>query len=482
MIFICEKIKNKMKKINIKHIILVGLFFSLMIFSGCGTTQSSSYQVNLEIWGLFDDSSIYDPIISAYKDINPHVGEIKYRKFTTDSYDSDLIDAMASGQGPDIFLIQNNWVPSFSSKIEIAPDTIFRDTQIKNNFPDVVYSDFVNQRNVYGVPLSVDSLALYYNRDMFNAAGITSPPKTWEEFNECVKKLTKLDENGNIVQAGAAIGTAYNINRSTDILNLFMLQNGVQMVNDQGTKATIDVGVVDSQGDVVKAGENALGYYAQFANSKSPLYTWNKGLHYSLDAFAENKVAMMFNYSWHIPTLRAKNEKLNFSIAQVPQFNEDNKVNYANYWGYVVSKNKKSFMTVNNQQVEIPNEIRVYEAWQFLKFLTTANNGVFTLTNARTGTIKDFVVSIDPAVEYLKTTEKPAARRDIIELQKDDSVIGAFAYGNLIARSWFQINPNSIEKILAEAIDSLNRGSSSIYDALSTANNRIDELMRDSNR
>ncbi|HAV11627.1 MAG TPA: hypothetical protein DCX32_03745 [Candidatus Moranbacteria bacterium] len=464
-------------KNKIKILLSVALLLPVFFFSGC-TSKNTGYLVNLEIWGLFDDSKAYEEIITEYKKINPYVGEIKYRKFTPETYKRDLIDAMASGQGPDIFLIQNTWTPSFGTKIEPAPENILRDSDIRSGFVDVVFNDFVNQEKVYGVPLSVDSLALYYNRDMFNAAGITSPPKTWEEFNEAVRKLTKLDSQGEIVQAGAALGTALNINRSTDILNLLMLQNGVQMTNSQNTKATINVGVVGSDGNVVKSGENSLGYYAQFANVRSPFYTWNNKQHNSIDAFSEGGVAMMLNYSWQREAIMNKNGKLNFGIAPVPQFNETKPINYANYWGYAVAKNKNSTVIVEGQTIQVPNQARVHEAWQFLKFLTMKNNGVFKLTNIKSGTSKDFPVAIDPAIVYLKETEKPAARRDIIELQKNDSIISPYAYGNLIAKSWFQADPDGVEKVLAEAIESLNRGNTSLYDALSTATNRIDDLMR----
>lgn len=464
-------------KNKIKIFFSFAFLFAILLFSGCGK-QNTGYSVSLEVWGLFDDSSVYEEIINEYKKINPYVGEIKYRKFTQEGYRRELIEAMASGQGPDIFMIQNNWVPSFASRIEPAPDVVLSETDVRNNFVDTVFNDFVNQKKVYGLPLSVDSLALYYNRDMFNAVGITSPPKTWDEFNEAVKRLTKLDLKGEIVQAGAAIGTAYNINRSTDVLGLLMFQNGVQMISEQGNKASLNIGVINSDGNVVKAGENALGYYAQFSNVNSPFYTWNSKLHYSVDAFSENGVAMMLNYSWHRPTIISKNSKLNFGIAPVPQIDSLNPVNYANYWGYSVAKNKNSKMTVNGQVVDVPNEIRTHEAWQFLKFLTVKNNGTFKLINGRTGNSKDFMTNIDPAIVYLKATEKPAARRDIIELQKNDPVIGAYAYGNLIAKSWYQVDPDGIEKILAEMIDSLNRNNASLYDALTIATNRINEIMK----
>jgi len=463
-----SKIKN-----TIDLILAIFLVSSLIFLSGCSKEKVSEYKVNLEIWGIFDDSSsTYTDIIKNYKDINPFIGEIKYRKFTADSYKKDLLDAMASGQGPDICLIHNTWLPYFKDKITPSPEYILGEKEFRDNFVDVAANDFLGEGKVYAVPLSVDSLALYYNKDLFNFEGIVSPPVTWEEFNNDVKKLTRVGEFGNIIQSGAALGTAYNINRSTDILGLLMFQNGASIVNEDRNQVNFG-----------KESENALEFYTQFARLGSDAYTWNKKAHYSIDAFYEGTAAMMLNYSWHYQTVKSKNAKLNFGVAPVPQLSRENPANYANYWGLAVVKNKIQ-ETENGrgggaELAAVNNNMRVHEAWQFLKFLTAKNNGSFTVTHAVSGKTKKFPVSFDPAKNYLEKTGRPAARRDIIEEQKSDPILGPFAYGNLIAKSWHQPDPKAAETILAEAIDSVNQGNSSVSQALKTAESRINQFFRE---
>lgn len=464
---------------------LIVVILVVPFFSGCGTDTASGYLVNLEIWGTFDDSMIYSEVINQYKKVNPYVGEIKYRKFSQDTYKQELLDALASGQGPDIFLISNSWLPSFQNKIEPAPTPLMNDQDMKNNFPDVVINDFMSDNKAYATPLSVDSMALYYNKDMFNAAGITAPPATWQEFNADVKKLTIIDAVGNIVQSGAAIGTGSNINRSTDLLTLLMMQNGLELPTKKGVVAKFDEGVTGADGNVVQAGEQALGYYTQFAklntasNTVNPFYTWNSRNHNSIDAFAEGTVAMMFNYSWQIAELKSKNPKLNFAIATVPQVNATKPITFANYWGYAVARNKvPAVSAVGGQPASAPvsNETRTHEAWQFLRFLTLKNNGSITLYNAITKKSKDFPINFDPAIDYLKKTKQPAARRDIIELQKIDTEIGAFAVSNLFTKHWYQSDPTAIEKIFVDMIESVNRGDSALREALVLARNRVGYL------
>ncbi|GBE17068.1 maltodextrin-binding protein MdxE precursor [bacterium BMS3Abin15] len=436
---------------KIKIIIAILITSSIFFISGCG--KNTNYRVDLVIWGVFDDSDSFREIIKNFREINPHIGDIDYKKLTEQNYKQDLIGAMAAGNGPDIFLIHNDWLPSFKNKIEPISNNILGEQEFRQNFVDVAIDDFISEGQIYALPLSVDSLALYYNKDLFNAEGIASPPDTWEKFDEAVKKLTKIDQYNNPTLSGAAMGTAYNINRSTDILGLRMFQNGNQMINDKG-RVTLN----NDQGRV------AMEYYTKFARSNSPLYTWNSSKHDSIDSFYESTAAMMINYSWHYSTVKSKNAKLNFAVAPVPQPSSGQPVNYANYWGFASAKGKSNEAT--------------YEAQQFLKFLTVKNNGKVILGNALSGNTKEFAVDFDPAKNYLDITGKPAARRDIIEEQKSDPILGPFAYGNLIAKSWYQVDPEENEKILAEAIDSVNKGSITIRDALKIAETRINQLMR----
>lgn len=459
------------------------LIFSSFLFSGCFKSNNPQYKVNLEVWGVFDSSDVLDQLAGEYKKINPHVGEIRYRKFTVDSYKKDLIDALASGQGPDIFLINNTWLPSFQDKVEPSSDVILGEKQFRDNFVDVVVNDFLLNGKIYAVPLSVDSLALYYNKDLLNSQGITSPPKTWEEFNDDVRKLVRIDQFDNITQAGAAVGTAYNINRSTDLLGLLMFQNGVKMVDEGKTGATFDK-TINRGSEGVKAGENALEFYTQFARKNASIYTWNPRMHYSIDSFYEGTTAMMINYSWHYTTIKNKNSKLNFAVAPVPQLDPENPSNYANYWGFTVSKNKILSQDQKNKAKENGltesnyNQIRLVEAWQFIKYLGINNNKNITLYNGITGNSQAFAIQDDPAEVYLKETAKPAARRDLIEKQKNDPILGPFAYGNLIAKSWYQKDPETTEQILAETINSVNLGEKTIYEALKLASSRITQLMK----
>lgn len=448
------------KKILLSSLLIVPVFF----LSGCFFKQVEvSYLVPLEIWGIFDDSDAFGTIFEAYQKINPFISGPAYKKFTVDTYKQDLIDALASGKPPDIFYIQSTWLPQFQDKIEPIEPELLGEAELRKNFPDVVVNDVLVDGKIYGLPLSVDSLALYYNKDIFNYEAITAPPKTWTEFNAFSGRLTKRDSFGQITQAGASLGTAYNINRSTDILQALLFQSGLSLSGRMG----ISLGT---------SGDQVMEYYTQFANGSSPLYTWNPRMHYSIDAFTEGNLAMMLNYSWQYDTIKRKNAKMNFAVAPLPQSENGTKANFANYWILVVSKNKFDTATADPKT---KNKVRIHEAWQVIKYLAMNLNGQMTLTNGITGNPKTFAVAQDPTAQYLEKTKKPAARLDLIEKQKANPILAPFVIGNLLAKSWWEADSDAIDKIIADGIDGVNVGKYSIAEAVRMIESRVGVLYKE---
>ena len=395
--------------------------------------------LTLEFWSVFDDSSVYQPLIAKYQQLYPNV-TINYYKKDITSYEKDLLDALAAGRGPDIFSIQNTWLPKHKDKLAPAPASLITPERFSEVFVDVASQDFIDGNSVYAFPLSVDSLALFYNKGLFNSAGLTGAPKTWVDFNSAVEKLTKRDAKNNILQAGAALGTAKNINRSTDILMALMLQGGAKMVSDDKIRAAFQESVSSSGGETFNPGKQALIFYTNFANPALKVYTWNALQHYSIDAFVEGQAATMLSYSYQVPTIRARSPHLNFGVAVLPQISSNSKkVTFANYWGQAVSRRSA------NQAA----------AWQFIAWLSSQAN----------------------SREYLSATKKPTARRDLITEQAADAELSVFSQQALYASSWWEADNLAIEGIFADMIESVVAGRSAMDDALQQASAQVTVLM-----
>ncbi|MDD5251533.1 MAG: extracellular solute-binding protein [Patescibacteria group bacterium] len=419
---------------------------------GCRTVDAEALKraqpLTLKYWRVFDDTDAIGPLLDDYQKLHPNVS-IDYRKLRYDEYEKAILDAMAQDEGPDIISLHNTWLREWEPRLLPAPATVtmpFREQQgtikkeivtvlrtlpgptvksVTNDFVDVVASDVILPTEqdtptaplvprVYGLPLSVDTLVVYYNRDLLNAAGVAQPAAGWREFQEQVKRLTKLDQVGNIIQSAAALGTADNIERSTDILALLMMQNGTPMTAEDGT-ATFDRYTSGTEGQPLPPGAVALTFYNDFANPEKEVYTWNAKMPGSLQAFVEGKVAYFFGYSYHLPMIRSLNPQLNFGLAPFPQIENNQPVNYANYWVETVSKNTK-----------YPNE-----AWDLVQFITKA----------------------EETKKYLQTAKRPAALRSLLSSQLEDLDLSVFAAEVPTARSWYRgVDANAAETAFKELI------------------------------
>ena len=419
-------------------ILLVVLIVGDIEIGGGGT------RYDLDLWGVFDEDSSFQSIIEAYEAANQNI-RINYRNFSIAEYETAVLNAITEGKAPDIWMVHNSWLPKYKEKLLPLPqptnskDSGYRINNFKNDFVDVTFFDFTDGKEIYAMPLYADTLALYYNNDFLQSAGFTRPPSTWDEFKSVVQAISKIDAFSNKVErSAAAMGTSRNINRSTDILTLLMLQSGVRMTDNSFTTASFANPV-----DGLQVGQRALEFYTDFANPFSSIYTWNNDLDYSIDAFSNSDTAMMINYSHHISTIRAKSPRLNFAIASVPQMNDSNVlVNYANYFGLAVPK-----LHASDRQLE---------AWKFIVF-ATSNEGQKL---------------------YTQTTHRPPARRDLIEEIKNDFDLGVFAIQAITARSWYQVDSGAIEKIFADMIDAVNFGQAAPVSALQSAQTKVNVLMQ----
>ncbi|PKM87235.1 hypothetical protein CVU83_03230 [Candidatus Falkowbacteria bacterium HGW-Falkowbacteria-2] len=452
---------------KILALFLLGIFVLTAGF-GCKTvdkkTQAAMQPISLTYWRVFDGPDTLAPIIDAYKVIHPNIS-ITYRKLRYEEYETELLNALAEDRGPDILSIHNTWMPKYQNKLTPMPASITMAypveqgsikkevipqlqtvkspslKEIKDRFVDVVYGDVVMTDNqVYGLPLSVDTLALFYNRDLFNNAGIVEAPLYWnKEFQQNVKKLTRQDAVLGLVQSGIALGGGTNIERYSDILSILMMQNGATMM--EGNRVLFHLLPQANKDNGYNPGLEALRFYIDFANPGKEVYSWNDELPNSIELFASGKLAMMFGYSYHVDTIKALAPKLNFSISKLPQIEGSPiEVNFANYWIETVSKKSK-----------YPNE-----AWDFVLFATKEQQ----------------------AKKYLEATGKPTALRSLVAEQRNSDEIGVFASQVLTAKSWYRgKNAQAAETAIAEMISTASENLEKIIDAINAGAAKVQQTV-----
>lgn len=452
---------GKSKKAKILAIFLIFIFLTTSGL-GCKTSVKKAIEqvkpINLVYWRTSDGQDSFSAVIQGFKALFPHIS-LTYRVINPEEYEQTLLEAWAEDRGPDIFSIPNTWLGKYQTKIlpldlsaelkikrQITTGSIKKEIkiveevkkapslrQLKESFVETVSKDVIIDNKIYGLPLALDVLALYYNRDLLNNAGIITPPQTWQEFVDDVHSLTLQDRYGNIIRSGAALGAAENVSNLTDILSLLMLQNGTPMT--ENNRAVFNKSLVDDPNYF--PGQEALRFYTSFANPYEDIYSWNEQMPLSQDAFIQGRTAFVFAYSDFLSTIRTQAPKLNFDIAPVPQISGTLKqVNYARYWLETVSKKTK-----------YPQE-----AWAFVLYATEAQN-------ART---------------FIETIKKPTAHRLLIEKQLEDFDVAPFAKGVLTAQTWYRgKNYSLVEEAFKEMVKNFLNGEKPINEIVNYAAQKV---------
>jgi multiple sugar transport system substrate-binding protein len=136
---------------------------------------------------------------------------------------SKLQTAFASGQGPDIFIISpGDFLRYYNGGVLVDLTPFMEEEARKDFFPNVMETRIVDDK-IYGLPMEVEPMAMYYSVKAFQEAGLSEAniPKTWEEFLEIAKKLTKGSQFGCLFETRGSL-TGASSPRAT-----FLLANGL---------------------------------------------------------------------------------------------------------------------------------------------------------------------------------------------------------------------------------------------------------------
>jgi ABC-type glycerol-3-phosphate transport system substrate-binding protein len=331
--------------------------FSAVVVAGllataCGqaATPTAAKKPQLRVWELNHEidlaQTVADELIGENADI-----QFSFKNKTLDGYELSSLKSLSGRQGPDVWTLPDDWLGDHSLRIQPLPTNYYTDesgtvSDLVKKVSELYPSGIVNQilstdgKQVLAIPSTVDSLQLFYNPEILKTALeeyvqslgedgtdeqinpvaqlLDAPPATWSDLAEQVKYLTKRSGK-DITRSAVALGSAENVPYAADILQLLVLQNGGKIVSTDRRSPLFDVPETTPAGVSVRPGENALDFYAAFAQSDKPTYSWNPSMPQALDAFGQGKVAMIIGFSDLGRAIAEKYPQLDFDVAAVPQ-------------------------------------------------------------------------------------------------------------------------------------------------------------------
>lgn len=316
-----------------------GIFavIGLLFFSGVLGGSSSAKDIGpIHVWGTLDERAM-TTVIRTLAENDDTLRQVTYEQKDARTYDYDLANALASGAGPDLFMLTQDQVFSQQAKIVTVPFDSLPEQTFQSMFIDESQL-FLTPTGVLAIPLVVDPLVLYWNKDMLAAQGYAAAPKYWEEVFKMAEKLTVRDDAGTVQKSTIAFGSFDNVRHAKEILSALVMQAGGE-ITGRDAQGRVVSQLSAKTAAAVQPGDSAVRFFTTFADPSKNIYSWNRSMPDSLLAFTSGDLALYIGTASELPLIKAQNPNLNFAIAQLPQIQVAKRsVSFGRLYGLAIPK------------------------------------------------------------------------------------------------------------------------------------------------
>ncbi|MBC7121692.1 MAG: sugar ABC transporter substrate-binding protein [Pseudothermotoga sp.] len=294
-------------------------------------------KIRFSFWGSPAELPPYQEIVKTFEAENPDI-KVEIINYPWSTYFDKIQAMMAAEDAPDIMFLHT--IPSWAAKGVLEDLTPYIE---KSKFPVSAYnqellSTFMYKGKIYGFPRDNDTTVLFYNKDLFDEAGVPYPDYSWDwqKFLDAARKLTKRDARGRVIQWGVVL--------ERNKWHLWIHMNGGKIVDnyDNPTRCTLNE----------RAAVEAIQFIADLIlNYKvAPSIAELAQLGSAAELFTTGRVAMVLTNAAQI-NMFLTNKSLRFGVAPLPyKVTRSNTLGGAGFVMYSKSKNKDA-------------------AWKFMEFL-----------------------------------------------------------------------------------------------------------------
>jgi multiple sugar transport system substrate-binding protein len=397
-----------------------------------GTAAAESGNVTLTVSG-WSSSPAEDTLVQA----GLLAFHEKYPNITANwapipgDYQTKMRANVAANNVPDVFYLSPDMGQEYikaGKLLDLSPYMERDNVQPSGYYPALETPFDCSDGTVYGIPKDWNSLGLFYNTDMFKAAGLSDPTSwSWTDLQTNAKKLTTI----GATTASSVYGVALPADASR--FGAFLFANGGQMLSADGKSAAFNNTV----------GQAAATFYTSFETAKSGVMPSDIGAGWDGEAFGKGEVAMTFEGGWMIPYMSSTFPKINYAIAPLPSAPTGGRSNLVYTNGWAASASTK----------------HADAAWKLVQFLTGADYQTQVLHDGFalptiTSLANDSYFTQNPGVKVL-----------------EDGNQGAHA-------DYYGSADSKIHSEVANALQAVMQGKASVNDALNTAANNVNTFIQ----
>lgn len=301
-----------------KRLIVLGIGLGVLFYMG-----GAQEQVTLSFWKFA--ATVDDPIIAKYVDLwntlNPNI-KVEFVTMPWGDYTGlALPAAFAAGKGPDIFWLSPGDILRYVNEGMLLPfDGYVSESELADLVPAARQRTTV-EGVLYGLPVEIEPVAIYYNVDLFQKYGIQIP-KDWNELLQVAKKLTTPEHYGLIIETSPSYYQLFT-------WYPFLWSAGADVVSPDWKQATMDsegaIAALKLWGDLIKEGVSP---------STTPTPTND-----IFSNFASGLGAMQVCGMWAIAALAAQPPDFKVGVFPIPPLQADMpRFSVFGGWNFVVNK------------------------------------------------------------------------------------------------------------------------------------------------
>jgi len=326
------------------------------LFANGQSSDKEDGPVTISIWGGFPEMEpFYKFATEAYTENHPNV-VFDIVTHPLREFEQKLSATIPSDTASDIIEIS-----MFSNEKFIEAGLIPELPAKVNDFFTASgrFSDFVKKNNsydgkFYGLPIFQGRTALFWNKTMFEEAGLTGPPKTYNQMSEYAKKLAQYDADGNLTRSGHSLRLSGQGSGVAEKWWFVLYPMGGTIIEEGSVPGTYHAGYNND------AGRRALQFYLDAVYNDK----WdNHNIKHDADAFVLEQTAMFFRESWVIGYASKNNPDMEYGTAPVPSDMR---------WGRITNP-VNLYVTRSSKNPEI--------AWDVAMFLNNEVNQSWMLDN-----------------------------------------------------------------------------------------------------
>ena len=428
-------------QLTLFQVIILAIFgvFAIagMIYFARGTYGSSGGNIgDVLIWGTLDDRA-FSATIRALAEDDQRLLHVTYQKRDERTFEQDLAEAIASGRGPDLFILHHEFIIKDKGKIVPFPLAKITEKEFTDTYIDGAEL-FWDKGGALAIPIAIDPLVLYVNRDMLATGEFAAPPKNWNDVFDIAEKVTRKSESGNVTKSAIGLGEYDNVTHAKDILAMLIMQAG-SPITVRDTDGRVRPALGANAATVQQPTQSALRFYTEFSNPAKSVYSWNRALPSSIVSFADGNVALYIGFASEFPLIRARNPNLNFAVSMMPQIQDTARaITYARMYGFAIP------------------------------------NGSRNLAGAQT--VASILAGAVPSKLMAQARGTPSPRRDILSEPKD-GVEAVFRNSAIVARGWLDPDPEETADIFRVMIEGAISGASRLSEAAQQADRAMNNLL-----